>query len=57
VGERTEFLSWLQGSVRPGEYRKSAWERQCAGDLIVASEREEVERSVAFLEGLEVGDG
>lgn len=52
--DTSEFFAFLDARLRDGEDWKSPWEQNCSGRAIIESERDEVVRSVAFLNGLAV---
>jgi len=56
VTESLEFFAFLTRHLRVGQDGEwnSPWERRLSGPAIVESEMKELERSVAFLKGLEV---
>ena len=54
VTEKIDFFSFLNRNLQDGDGWMSLWERQFPGNEIVATEMEEVKRSVSFLEQLEI---
>ncbi|MBM4135060.1 MAG: sugar phosphate isomerase/epimerase [Nitrospira sp.] len=52
--EMGEFFAFLDVRLHDGEDWKSPWERNCSGQAIIESEKNEIMRSVAFLQQLMV---
>jgi sugar phosphate isomerase/epimerase len=54
VANKVEFFAFLNRNLRDGDHWKSLWEQGAPGATVIASEIEELERSVAFLRSIPV---